>query len=76
MYKFKTIYPRFENKKFSKFWLELWLIRKKLVFWLIFVPIVAIIICYYNTKKSLGLHNPKKIPFWFKYISKEDEMLS
>ena len=76
MYKIKTIYPRFENKKFSKFWLELWLIRKKLVFWLIFVPIVAIITCYYNTKKSLGLHNPNKIPFWLKNITKEDEIWS
>ena len=76
MYKIKTIYPRFENKKVSKFWLELWLIRKKFVFWLIIVPIIVLITFYYNTKKSLVLHNPKKIPFWLKNITEEDEMWS
>ncbi len=73
MYKFKTIYPRFENKKFSKFWLDLWLIRKKFAFWLIFIPIALTITIYYNTKKSLGLHNPKKIPFILKNIIEEDK---
>ena len=57
MYKIKTIYPLFKNKKLSKLWLDLWLIRKKFAFWLIFVPIVVLITFYYNTKKSLGLHN-------------------
>ena len=73
MYKIKTIYPLFQNKKLSKLWLDLWLIRKKFAFWLIFVPIAVLITFYYNTKKSLGLHNPKKIPFMLKNIIKEDE---
>ena len=73
MYKIKTIYPLFQNKKLSKLWLDLWLIRKKFAFWLIFVPIALLITFYYNTKKSLGLHNPKKIPFMLKNIIKEDE---
>tara|TARA_B100001741_G_C16339809_1_gene498972 strand:+ start:89 stop:313 length:225 start_codon:yes stop_codon:yes gene_type:complete len=73
MYKIKTIYPLFKNKKLSKLWLDLWLIRKKFAFWLIFVPIAVLITFYYNTKKSLGLHNPKKIPFMLKNIIKEDE---
>ncbi len=73
MYKIKTIYPLFKNKKLSKLWLDLWLIRKKFAFWLIFVPIAVLITFYYNTKKSLGLHNSKKIPFMLKNIIKEDE---
>ena len=73
MYKIKTIYPLFKNKKLSKLWLDLWLIRKKFAFWLIFVPIAVLITFYYNTKKSLGLHNPKKIPFMLKNIIKEDK---
>ena len=73
MYKIKIIYPLFKNKKLSKLWLDLWLIRKKFAFWLIFVPIAVLITFYYNTKKSLGLHNPKKIPFMLKNIIKEDE---
>ena len=73
MYKIKTIYPLFQNKKLSKLWLDLWLIRKKFAFWLIFVPIAVLITFYYNTKKSLGLHNPKKIPFMLKNIIKEDK---
>jgi len=42
MYKIKTIYPRFENKKVSKFWLELWLIRKKFLKIFLQVPSLAL----------------------------------
>ena len=73
MYKMKTMYPLFKKEKLAKLWLDLWLIRKKFAFWLIFVPIAVLITFYYNTKKSLGLHNPKKIPFMLKNIIKEDE---
>tara|TARA_B100001175_G_scaffold296816_1_gene286044 strand:- start:1104 stop:1298 length:195 start_codon:yes stop_codon:yes gene_type:complete len=59
LYKAKIIYPKYKNKKLSNYHFKYLILKQKFIFWLIFLPIAWLITTYYNTKKLLGLHNPK-----------------
>jgi hypothetical protein len=55
MYKTKTVYPKYQNNKLSLLFLVYWIFKKKFIFYIIFLPIAALITWFFNLMKKLGL---------------------
>ena len=56
MYKTTTIYPKYKNEQLSILFIYFWVLKKRFIFYVIFLPIAALITWFFNLMKKLGLH--------------------
>jgi hypothetical protein len=56
MHKTKTVYPKYKNNNLSLLYLFYWILKKRFIFYIIFLPTAALITWTFNLFKKLGLH--------------------